>query len=78
MLKSRMLTVQGPSELTLGISKTTFGTDEELTEVVLSYLHGKMREFYNMGIREMIHHLQIAPRLTGIMLEKLLASKRKV
>jgi hypothetical protein len=47
-----------------------FRTGEELKEEVLSYLRGAAGEFYDSGIKKMVHHMQKCIDLNGDDVEK--------
>jgi hypothetical protein len=49
---------------------THFRTGEELKEEVFSYLRGAAGEFYDSGIKKMVHSMQKCIDLNGDYVEK--------
>jgi histone-lysine N-methyltransferase SETMAR len=57
-------------ELKEHLDGTHFRTGEELKEEVLSYLRGAAGEFYDSGIKKMVHRKQKCIDLIGDYVEK--------
>lgn len=62
-------------ELKKHLGGTDFRTKEELKEEVLSYFDGTVGEFYDSGIKKMVHRMQNASILVAIMLKNRKKSK---
>jgi hypothetical protein len=56
---------------------THFRTGEELKEEVLSYLRGAAGEFYDSGIKNMVHRTQKCIDLNGDYVENVLFNANK-
>jgi histone-lysine N-methyltransferase SETMAR len=57
-------------ELKKHLGGTHFRTGKELKEEGLSYLRGVAGEFYDSGIKKMVHHMQKCTELNGDYVEK--------